>query len=92
MVVKGRRLKVRHGRKKIERGLFYISVVLCFKEHRNKLEGFLKHRLIGSAPRLLNVDHLGGRGGAGAYEFAFLLFYLSLSLFFFFFKVRSGFI
>ena len=85
MAVKGRRLKVRHGRKKVERGLFYILVVLCFKEHQNKLEVFLKHRLMGSAPRLLNVDHRGGGGGGGAYEFAFLLFSLSFFFLFFFF-------
>lgn len=53
MAVKGRRLKVRHRRKKVERGLFHVLVVLRFKEHRNKLEGFFKHRLMGSAPEFL---------------------------------------
>lgn len=78
MAVKARRLKARRGRKKVERGLFYIVVVLRFKEHQNKMQGFLKHRLMGSAPRVLNVDHLGM--GEGAQHVSLHFFSLSFFL------------
>lgn len=60
MVVKGRKTERETWKKEEgERGLSYILVVLHFNGHQNKLEGFLKHRLMGLTPRVLNADCLG---------------------------------
>ena len=60
MVVKGRKIERETWKEEEgERGLLYILVVFHLNRHQNKLEGFLKHRLMGLVPRVFNADCLG---------------------------------